>query len=823
MTAMKSILKTFYPLAIGRRLFLAFLKPLCCCLLITLAPFAVRASTYPVNLQPGWTPVANHLSAGSIQSVLGAPFPQVMDMQAVFLLSPNNIWDPYYNDGSMWYDNNLNPAVYSVGNGEGAFIFNPGVTPIAATISGLPTAGIVPLNVAPGWHLRGRQDIGPGTFESIFGRSPRDYAFVHGYRFVNNVYVPFQFANSPNPANRRWSPSAPILNIGEAMVFQLGASTGPANPQYFAPNPVNFTITGVTPATSVNNTFTLSVTGTGLANGDEIKLQRMGGGPQTPWVSGTADPEGYILTATMTLNVPSKSYYRVLVRKPPGGTPQALDNAFYLNVPSSQLNIALTGPSQALPSTPSMSFYLTVSNPGGPVNNVDISTIVPGYPATVGVNIGPVTTSLGFGPAPAPQAAGVGVQTVSPFNMPANSWARYEFTVTPSPSLVTIPATTLQFVGQITAPNSQAAQSLNLVEIVSSLDPNDKTGPIGYGPQRYVTGLEPFDYRIRFENDPAATAPAKEVVVTDQLDLNRFDLATFELGTVTFGPKTVTPPSGLKNWTADVLYDVDGNPGTVVDNILVRIEAALDDDLNSPTYGKVTWKFTSRESTPPYLLIALPSVGFLPANVTSPEGEGSVAFRVSPFSNIPSGQTIENQANIVFDTNPAILTGYWTNTIDLELPLSTVSPLSATQTETSFMVYWSGEDQDSGIARYDVFVSDNGGPFTSWLSGTTNVAAQFTGQANHSYSFYSVATDVVGHIEDAPEIPDTETTVVSKCPPATIHLQRTGEKVELTWAEEGYRLQATSDFLKWEDLADMKSPASFPANTPFRFFRLICR
>ena len=55
---------------------------------------------------------------------------------------------------------------------------------------------------------------------------------------------------------------------------------------------------------------------------------------------------------------------------------------------------------------------------------------------------------------------------------------------------------------------------------------------------------------VLFENKPDASAPAHEVLITDQLDASKLDLDTLELGPVFFGIDTVlTPPAGLQSWT----------------------------------------------------------------------------------------------------------------------------------------------------------------------------------------------------------------------------------------------------------------------------------
>ena len=50
-------------------------------------------------------------------------------------------------------------------------------------------------------------------------------------------------------------------------------------------------------------------------------------------------------------------------------------------------------------------------------------------------------------------------------------------------------------------------------------------------------------------------------------------------------------------------------------------------------------------------------------------------------------------------------------TIDAGAPTSSVAALPATEDSTTFTVSWSGQDDagGSGIASYDVYVSDNGG------------------------------------------------------------------------------------------------------------------
>jgi hypothetical protein len=81
-------------------------------------------------------------------------------------------------------------------------------------------------------------------------------------------------------------------------------------------------------------------------------------------------------------------------------------------------------------------------------------------------------------------------------------------------------------------------------------------------------------------------------------------------------------------------------------------------------------------------------------------------------------------------------------------------------------VSWSGSDSDGpGIAGYDVYVSDDGGPFTLWQSDTTATSATYTGQTGHTYAFYSVATDNLGLVQPTSGSAQATTTVTNPPPP----------------------------------------------------------
>ena len=88
-------------------------------------------------------------------------------------------------------------------------------------------------------------------------------------------------------------------------------------------------------------------------------------------------------------------------------------------------------------------------------------------------------------------------------------------------------------------------------------------------------------------------------------------------------------------------------------------------------------------------------------------------------------------------------------------------------------VSWTGSDVGGGLQSFTVYASDNGGPYAPWLSNTTAAAATYTGSVGHSYSFYSIASDLVGNLEPGKMSPETSTTVTaaSSCGPPSVSAQ----------------------------------------------------
>ncbi len=293
-----------------------------------------------------------------------------------------------------------------------------------------------------------------------------------------------------------------------------------------------------------------------------------------------------------------------------------------------------------------------------------------------------------------------------------------------------------------------------------SQDPNDKVGPVGVGSANHILPGATLPYRIDFENDASASAPAQLVTVSDQLSPS-FDWSSFRLTEIGFGDRMIFVPANVQHFETNVIMTYGGQ------TFEVQIEAGLRGDS-----GKVYATFRSinpSTSLPPPV-----NIGFLPPEDGTERGMGHFSYVINAKSNLPTGTEIRNIALIEFDLQEEIATNQREPhnpaagtdpekealvTIDADGPISSVVSLPTTVTTPDFTVSRSGTDVGSGIASFDILVSTNDGPFGVWLSGTTDTSATFTGQNGSSYRFYSIARDHAGQLQPTPGATTTSTTV----------------------------------------------------------------
>lgn len=245
---------------------------------------------------------------------------------------------------------------------------------------------------------------------------------------------------------------------------------------------------------------------------------------------------------------------------------------------------------------------------------------------------------------------------------------------------------------------------------VTSWDPNEMCGPVGYGDKGYISETKTMDYRILFENKKEATAPAYRIRISDVLDENVFDVNSVRFGS--------TSHEGMQ----------------------------------------YNWKMTREGNTLNWDIEGIE----LPPNVNAPEGEGYVTFSVDLKPGLKSGTEIKNKATIIFDYNAPIETNEYINTLDLVAPTGKVQ--NVTLNNNQFTVSCSGEDAESGISFYKYYYSVDGGDFQLFTeSDWPEVDVPIEQGKNASdYTFCIVAVDNVGNAQLTLSDPWVVATAINK-------------------------------------------------------------
>lgn len=298
--------------------------------------------------------------------------------------------------------------------------------------------------------------------------------------------------------------------------------------------------------------------------------------------------------------------------------------------------------------------------------------------------------------------------------------------------------------------------------VVRPRDPNDIIGPTGYGDDKWVAAKNTMGYMIRFENAADASAPAQQVVITQQLD-DDLDWRTFRVDDFGFGDQIIELDGKSAFYQKRLDYTDDPDRGYYLD-VAVSVDVGT---------GIVTWTLTTIDPETGEMPQDA-SIGFLPVNDTvydadhnvvtqgTGKGEGYVTYTVKAKRDAETGTVVDAQARIVFDTEEPIDTPAIFNTLDAVVPESQVDAFAEAATSlTEFLVSWTGLDDEagSGVRDYTVYVSVDGGEFSIWQADTDLTEAIYIGAAGHTYSFYSTVRDWAGNEEAEPESADATITV----------------------------------------------------------------
>lgn len=277
-------------------------------------------------------------------------------------------------------------------------------------------------------------------------------------------------------------------------------------------------------------------------------------------------------------------------------------------------------------------------------------------------------------------------------------------------------------------------QNSTNIPTASSWDPNEMIGPSQYMDADSVHWIAPsrnMPYTILFENKKEATAPAHTVFVSDTLDLAKLNLDDFAFTAVGWGDTLVSVPGEQRS---EFALDIDMRPAKPY---IVRTTGKLDRQT-----GVVNWMFITLN---PETLDEEedPDLGFLPPNDDSHRGEGFVSFIVGQKAGLATRTQIANKASIIFDANAPIVTNTFVNAIDTDLP-SSAAYLVSNYDENHLLVQWSGSDESSGVAWYNVYMStdnQNFKPVKEMFDGESTLVEK---QPDTYYYFYTIVTDHVG-------------------------------------------------------------------------------
>jgi hypothetical protein len=281
------------------------------------------------------------------------------------------------------------------------------------------------------------------------------------------------------------------------------------------------------------------------------------------------------------------------------------------------------------------------------------------------------------------------------------------------------------------------------IRVVASGDPNDITGPSGYGDPKWVSVNDVLPYLIRFENDPKiATSAVNKVVITHTID-KMANMFSFQLGNFSFRDFIFQPPPNTSHYFKRL---------DLVDSMSIYLDVTAGLDV---TKNQAFWIFQAYDPVTG-LPNTNPDLGFLLINDSiMHNGEGSVNFSIKPKNNAKTRDTIRAYASIVFDVNAPILTNIAFNTIDAKPPVSKIKSITTVSSD-NIEVNWNGSDdpQGSGIAKYKLLISSNNEPYSSYAEITdTSFLANLTG--GNEYKIQTIAKDHTNNTEQLKPEPDT--------------------------------------------------------------------
>ena len=268
-----------------------------------------------------------------------------------------------------------------------------------------------------------------------------------------------------------------------------------------------------------------------------------------------------------------------------------------------------------------------------------------------------------------------------------------------------------------------------IIQWVVSKDPNDILGPAGYGDGNFIHPSLIMEFKIRFENQPNATAAAQRVTIHCPINDN-MELSSFRLGSFGFGEFVLD--TQFNSYFHQEIVDVQEQTGD-----FVFIQASI-----NIANSDAVWLFQSIDPVtglPP----TDPYAGFLPPN-NGTTGQGHVTFRIGLKRDVGDLSKIYENASIVFDENPPIVTPPIFYTVDRSSPTVVVN---ATQDSGGVLLQFDTNDTGSGTRNIDLFRVSDAEELSLFRTGINESAVVLQNlPVNQVVRFASVASDHVGNV-----------------------------------------------------------------------------
>ncbi|XP_061176033.1 uncharacterized protein LOC133184985 [Saccostrea echinata] len=266
---------------------------------------------------------------------------------------------------------------------------------------------------------------------------------------------------------------------------------------------------------------------------------------------------------------------------------------------------------------------------------------------------------------------------------------------------------------------------------INSHDPNNLIGPTGYGAARFILKNTDMVYKIQFENDANATAPAQRVYIEMNLDKN-LNPRTFRLGTFGFGSFQTE-----FNFRQSVIQEKINMTEEL--GVFVAIRGGLD-IVNK----KASWELQAINAStglPP----SDPSVGFLPPN-NGTTGQGFVTFSIRPSTDVKSLDKITAKAVIIFDQNEPIDTPEIFNTIDDTAPYIKNLTIDKDVLDSgSLVLNMDAKDDESGLDYVNIMLQSESG-YISLLDDVKEQAVLVPFEPGHNHTFIVLPIDRIGNL-----------------------------------------------------------------------------